>query len=101
MNYDVADVSLAASGGLRVEYAWQHMPVLRLIEQRFLKEKPLAGVRLGACLHVTTETANLMRVAQVRRRRGLSLRLQSSQHPGRRRRLARDGFGRADLRHQG
>ena len=62
MNYDVKDASLAASGGLRVEYAWQHMPVLHLLEQRFLKEKPLAGARLGACLHVTTETANLMRV---------------------------------------
>jgi adenosylhomocysteinase len=62
MNYDVADISLAASGGLRIEYACQHMPVLRQIEERFAKEKPLAGVRMGACLHVTTETANLMRV---------------------------------------
>ena len=62
MNYDVADISLAASGGLRIEYAWQHMPVLRQIEERFAKEKPLAGVRMGACLHVTTETANLTRV---------------------------------------
>jgi len=62
MNYDVKDISLAASGGLRIEYAWQHMPVLRLLEQRFAKARPLAGVRMGACLHVTTETANLMRV---------------------------------------
>jgi adenosylhomocysteinase len=62
MNHDVKDVSLAASGGLRIEYAWQQMPVLRTLEQRFAKERPLAGVRMGACLHVTTETANLMRV---------------------------------------
>jgi adenosylhomocysteinase len=62
MNYDVKDASLAASGGLRVEYAWLHMPVLRLIEERFAKEQPLKGMRFGACLHVTTETANLMRV---------------------------------------
>jgi len=62
MNHDVKDISLAASGGLRIEYAWQQMPVLRTLEQRFAKERPLAGVRMGACLHVTTETANLMRV---------------------------------------
>jgi adenosylhomocysteinase len=62
MNYDVKDAGLAASGGLRIDYAWQHMPVLRLLERRFSEEKPLKGMRLGACLHVTTETANLMRV---------------------------------------
>jgi len=61
MGYDVKDVSLAEAGGLRIEYAEQHMPVLRDIRERFEKEKPLKGVRLGACLHVTTETANLMR----------------------------------------
>ncbi len=60
-NYDVKDAGLADAGGLRIEYAGQHMPVLRGIEERFAKEKPLAGVRLGACLHVTTETANLMK----------------------------------------
>jgi len=62
MNYDVKDASLAASGGLRIDYAEQQMPVLRGLKERFEKEKPLAGLRLGACLHVTTETANLMRV---------------------------------------
>ncbi len=62
MNYDVKDVGLAASGGLRIDYAWQQMPVLRLLERRFSQERPLKGIRLGACLHVTTETANLMRV---------------------------------------
>ena len=60
MNYDVKDPKLAEAGGLRIEYAGQHMPVLRGIRERFAKEKPLDGIRLGACLHVTTETANLM-----------------------------------------
>jgi len=60
MSYDVKDPKLADAGGLRIEYAGQHMPVLRGIQERFAKEKPLDGVRLGACLHVTTETANLM-----------------------------------------
>ncbi len=59
-NFDVKDVSLAEAGGLRVEYAAQHMPVLRGITDKFSKERPLEGIRLGACLHVTTETANLM-----------------------------------------
>src|SRR5512140_556144 len=59
MNYDVKDIGLAARGRLRIEYAAQEMPVLRLIRERFEKEKPLEGVTLAACLHVTTETANL------------------------------------------
>ena len=59
MNHDVKDISLAAKGKLRIEYAEQEMPVLRLIRERFAKEKPLKGVSLAACLHVTTETANL------------------------------------------
>jgi adenosylhomocysteinase len=59
MNHDVKDLGLAAKGRLRIEYAGQEMPVLKLIRQRFEKEKPLAGVTLAACLHVTTETANL------------------------------------------
>jgi adenosylhomocysteinase len=62
MSYDVKDPSLAAAGGLRIEYAEQQMPVLRGLRERFAKDKPLAGLRLGACLHVTTETANLMGV---------------------------------------
>ncbi len=62
MSYDVKDAKLADTGGLRIEYAGQHMPVLRHLKERFAKEKPLAGVRMGACLHVTTETANLMEV---------------------------------------
>jgi adenosylhomocysteinase len=61
MKYDVKDVSLAKLGGRRIEWAERSMPVLRAIRERFESEKPLAGVRVGACLHVTTETANLMR----------------------------------------
>ena len=62
MSYDVKDPKLSETGGLRVEYAGQHMPVLRQLEERFARARPLQGTRLGACLHVTTETANLMRV---------------------------------------
>ena len=58
-NYDVKDTSLAAAGRLRIEWASREMPVIKLIRQRFAKEKPLKGVRISACLHVTTETANL------------------------------------------
>jgi adenosylhomocysteinase len=59
-DYDVKDLSLAPQGKLRIEWAEKNMPVLRLIRERFTKEKPLKGVRVGCCLHVTTETANLM-----------------------------------------
>ncbi|NTW65004.1 MAG: adenosylhomocysteinase [Nitrospirae bacterium] len=60
MNYDVKDLKMADKGKLRIEWANQSMPVLNLIKKRFAKEKPLKGVRLAACLHVTTETASLM-----------------------------------------
>ena len=56
---DVKDLSLAGDGVNRTEWAGREMPVLKLIEERFGREKPLAGVRMAACLHVTTETANL------------------------------------------
>ena len=59
-NYDVKDTGLAEGGRRRIEWAEREMPVLRLIRERFAKERPLAGIRLSACLHVTTETANLM-----------------------------------------
>ena len=58
-NYDVKDMSLAEEGRLRIDWAAKEMPVVKLIKDRFGKEKPLAGVRISACLHVTTETANL------------------------------------------
>ncbi len=59
MKYDVKDLKLARQGKLRVEWAAEEMPVLALISERFKKEKPLKGVTIAACLHVTTETANL------------------------------------------
>jgi adenosylhomocysteinase len=57
---DVKDLALAEKGRLRIEWAQQEMRVLGLIRERFEKERPLEGIRIGACLHVTTETANLM-----------------------------------------
>lgn len=60
MKYDVKDLKLAPQGKLRIEWAEQDMPVLRQIREDFKKRKPLKGVRISACLHVTTETANLM-----------------------------------------
>jgi adenosylhomocysteinase len=61
MDCDVKELELAEKGRARIEWAEQEMRVLGQIRDRFQKEKPLAGVRIGACLHVTTETANLMR----------------------------------------
>ena len=58
-NYDVKDTSLAQVGRQRIEWAAREMPVLRLIRDRFSREKPLQGVRIAGCLHITTETANL------------------------------------------
>jgi adenosylhomocysteinase len=58
--YDVKDTKLAEGGRRRIEWAEREMPVLRLIRERFAKERPLKGLRVSACLHVTTETANLM-----------------------------------------
>lgn len=60
MHYHIKDIHLADGGALRIEWANQSMPVLNRIKKRFEKEKPLDGIRLGACLHVTTETASLM-----------------------------------------
>ncbi len=60
MEYHVRDLSLASQGMLRIEWAEREMPVLRRIRERFSGEKPLEGLVVGACLHVTTETANLM-----------------------------------------
>ena len=60
MDYDIADPGLAASGHLRIEWASRRMQVLAIIRERFEKELPLAGKTIGACMHVTTETANLM-----------------------------------------
>jgi adenosylhomocysteinase len=64
MTNDVRDMALSAQGRERIEWAAAEMPVLALIGERFEKERPLAGIRVGACLHVTTETANLMLTLQ-------------------------------------
>ncbi|HEX9917090.1 MAG TPA: adenosylhomocysteinase [candidate division Zixibacteria bacterium] len=61
MRYDIKDIGLASKGNLRIEWSERNMPVLRLIRERFAKEKPLSKIRIAACLHVTTETANLVR----------------------------------------
>jgi len=61
MDFDVKDKGLAEEGKLKIEWAERQMPVLRLVRKRFGKERPLSDVRIAACLHVTSETANLMR----------------------------------------
>ena len=63
-SFDIKDMNLAEKGRLRIQWAAKEMPVLDLIEQQFKEERPLAGVHMSACLHVTAETANLMRVLQ-------------------------------------
>jgi len=63
-NYDVKDLQFAEGGRRRIDWAEREMPVLRLIQERFKKERPLKGIRISACLHVTTETANLMKTLQ-------------------------------------
>lgn len=64
IEFDIKDKSLATGGRFRIDWAEQEMPVLRALKERFEKEKPLKGIRVSACLHVTTETANLMRTLQ-------------------------------------
>ncbi len=64
-SFDVKDIQLAQGGRLRIEWAAREMPVLRLIRERFEREKPLRGLRISACLHVTTETANLIETLHV------------------------------------
>jgi adenosylhomocysteinase len=64
MQYDIKDINLAPQGKQRIEWADREMPVLRLIRERFEEEKPLAGIKLIACAHITTETANLARTLQ-------------------------------------
>src|SRR5437660_5979002 len=57
---DIKELGLAEGGKRRIEWAFQSMPVLQTIRKQFIKTQPLAGIRIAACLHVTTETANLM-----------------------------------------
>ncbi|MFV1949243.1 MAG: adenosylhomocysteinase [Anaerolineales bacterium] len=63
-HYDIKDKSLAEGGRRRIKWAEREMPVLRSIHERFIKERPFEGIRMSACLHVTTETANLMKTLQ-------------------------------------
>ncbi len=58
-NYDIKDMTLAEAGRQRIEWAYREMPAIRLIRERFTAEKPLKGIRISGCLHITTETANL------------------------------------------
>src|SRR3954452_20762918 len=64
VSHDIKSIELADEGKPRTEWSERSMPVLRQIRERFAKEKPLKGLRLSACLHVTTETANLMATLQ-------------------------------------
>ena len=64
MDYDIKDINLAEQGKQRIEWANREMPVLQLIRERFEKEKPLEGIKIAACAHITTETANLARTLQ-------------------------------------
>src|SRR5881398_3540815 len=64
IEHDIKDISLAPQGKKRIDWAEREMPVLRLIRERFSSEQPLKGVRLVACAHITTETANLARTLQ-------------------------------------
>ena len=61
LKYDIADIKLAKEGKQKIEWAEKNMPVLRQIRERFKKTKPLKGLNMACCLHVTTETENLMR----------------------------------------
>ncbi len=63
-NFDIKDLKLAEGGRRKIDWAEREMPVLRLIKERFEKERPFEGIRMSACLHVTTETANLMKTLQ-------------------------------------
>ncbi len=63
-NYRIKDLNLAEGGRRRIDWASREMPVLATIEERFRKERPFEGIRMSACMHVTTETANLMRTLQ-------------------------------------
>ena len=92
------DLGLAAEGVRRIEWAEREMPVLRLIRERFEREQPLAGLRIGACLHVTTETANLMRTLKAGGARGRPRGLQPALDQGRRRGRARRRVRHRDLR---
>ena len=97
---EVKNLDLALAGSHRIEWAAQEMPVLRLIRQRFAQEKPLQGMKLAACLHVTAETANLMTTLQAGGAGRRAVRQQPLEHAGRRGRGAGCQSQHPDLRHQ-
>ena len=101
MEYDVKDLNLAQKGRLRMEWAARFMPVLRAIRTQFAKDKPLKGIRIAACLHVTSETGNLMQTLKTGGADVRLTRLQSAQHPGRCGRGPGQVRPDPDLRHQG
>ena len=79
--HDVKDLSLAPAGLIRIEWADRQMPVLAAIRERFEREQPLSGYRLSACLHVTSETANLARTLQANLNEiGVKLLMSEKQH---------------------
>ena len=99
--HDVKDLALAPEGVRRIEWADRQMPVLAAIRERFEREQPLAGYRISACLHVTTETANLDAHAEGGRRGRRALRVEPAVDAGRRRRGARRRVRHLRLRDQG
>lgn len=97
---DILDINLADEGQKRILWADRDMPVLARIRERFAEERPLEGVRIGACMHVTTETANLMRTLVAS---GAEVTLCASNpavHPGRHCCLARARLRRARVCHR-
>jgi len=97
---DIKDASLATTGRERIEWAAGEMPVLAQIRERFEKERPLQGIRIAACLHVTTETANLMETLAAGAQR-YCCRVQPVVDPRRRGRRAHRAERRRDVRDQG
>ena len=81
MDCDIKSRDLAAEGKQRIDWADRFMPVLRLIRERFERDRPLEGVKAAACLHVTTETANLMRTLKAGRSGSGFVRFQPLEHP--------------------
>ena len=100
MEYDIKDINLAPQGKQRIEWADREMPVLRLIRERFEQEKPLEGVKLVACAHITTETANLARTLQAGGAEAILDRFKSAFDAGRRCRFARRRLGHSGFRNQ-
>ena len=83
IHYDIKDISLANQGKCRIDWALNEMPVIQNLMERFAREKPLEGINISGCLHITTETANLARVLVARGADLVLCARQSSQYPRR------------------